>query len=132
VDLSKVICQGSFSCSPVAPTKIFPDERCKRYLRKAPEYRLSSIGSSCLSVKFRSPHLKGKFQGINLETAEPSSNHSYEPSIIGQMIMLPSHGQSTAAVEHLNVTGQVRLLIVLPQGAVFLLYRRGSFCRVPS
>jgi len=67
-----------------------------------------------------------------VETVEPSSNHSYKPSIIGQMIMLPSHGQSTAAVEHLNVTGQVRLLMMGPQGAMFLLYRRGSFCRVPS
>jgi len=60
-----------------------------------------------------------------METAKPSSNHSYKPSIIGQMIMLPSHGQSTAAVEQINVTGQVRLLIVRNQGAMFLLYRRG-------
>jgi len=62
-----------------------------------------------------------------METVEPSSNHSYKPSIIGQMIMLPSHGQSTAAVEHLSVTGQVRLLMVFVRGAMFLLYRRGSF-----
>ena len=37
-----------------------------------------------------------------METAKPSSNHSYKPSIIGQMIMLPSHGQSTAAVKRLR------------------------------
>jgi len=67
-----------------------------------------------------------------METAKPSSNHSYKPSIIGQMIMLPSHGQSTAAVKQTNVTGQVRLLMFLSQGAMFLLYRRGFFCRVPS
>jgi len=60
-----------------------------------------------------------------VETVEPSSNHSYKPSIIGQMIMLPSHGQSTAAVEHLNVTGQVRLLMVgFTRSDVFVIQAR--------
>jgi len=39
--------------------------------------------------------------------------------------MLPLHGQSTAAVEQLSVTGQVRLLMVKIQGAMFLINRRG-------
>lgn len=36
------------------------------------------------------------------ETALFLSNHSYKPSIIRQMIMLPLHGQSTAAVKNIS------------------------------
>jgi len=34
-----------------------------------------------------------------------SSNHSYQPSIIRQVIMLPLHGQSTAAVKTFHWAG---------------------------
>ena len=45
------------------------------------------------------------------ETALLSSNRSYQPSIKRQMIMLPLHGQGTAAVKK-AITGQAWLLII--------------------
>lgn len=46
------------------------------------------------------------------------------------MIALPLHGQDTAAVE--NSLGRQYPLCLEKQGAMFLVNRRGLFCRVPS
>lgn len=46
------------------------------------------------------------------------------------MIMLPLHGQDTAAVEQC-VTGQAVPLIFVMLEVMFLVNRRGLFCRVP-
>jgi len=69
-----------------------------------------------------SPFLHGEISFIDWgkETAEPSSSHSYGPSIKRLVIALPLHGQDTAAVKLRKVTGQAGPLIVLvARGDVF-------------
>jgi len=53
------------------------------------------------------------------------SNHSYKPSIIRQMIMLPLHGQSTAAVKNPSL-GRSDSLFKTLQGAMFLINRQNK------
>lgn len=48
----------------------------------------------------------------------PSSNRSYQPSIIRQVIMLPLHGQSTAAVKKFHWAGPT-LYVWLTESHVF-------------
>ena len=82
-----------------------------------------------------SPLLHGEINFIDQkkETVKPSSCHSYRSPFKRQVIALPSHGQGTAAVEHI-VTGQAGPLILNLQEAMFLVNRRGFnyVCRVPS
>jgi len=64
-----------------------------------------------------------------METVLISFIRSFQPSIKRQMIMLPLHGQGTAAVE--KITGQDEPLIK-SQEAMFLVNSRTNVCKVPS
>lgn len=82
------------------------------------------------------PLLHGKINFIDWrkETVRPSLCHSYGSPFKRQVIALPSHGQSTAAVKH-GVTGQAGpLMVSISRGDVFGKQARpkGVFCRVPS
>jgi len=62
------------------------------------------------------------------ETALTSYIHSFQPSIKRQTIMLPLHGQDTAAVN--NTPGRTHFLFI-HQEAMFLLNSRAKICRIP-
>lgn len=82
---------------------IFPSPQQNKFLHQKLTHKknkniLNSIGSSRPKKIFRHFNLKFKFNKKKLKTVNTSSNHSFQPTIKRLMIMLPLHGQNTAAL----------------------------------
>ena len=67
---------------------------------------LNSIGSSRPIKTFENFNSKTKFNKDITKTANASSSHSYQITIKELMIMLPLHGQNTAALQPYKSVGR--------------------------
>lgn len=73
----------------------------KQTTNKQINQMLNSIGSSRPTKTSKNFNSKTKFnKTFNIKTACASSSHSFQITIKELMIMLPLHGQNTAALQH--------------------------------
>jgi len=77
--------------------------------RKIAQSTTNSIGSSRPIKHLRILTQKPNSTINKIKTANASSSHSYQITIKELMIMLPLHGQNTAALQLINVSGQTIL-----------------------